>query len=28
MYAAMAARLTELLQEHAAVVLPDFVAAM
>ena len=28
MYAGMAARLTQLLQEHAAVVLPDFVAAM
>ncbi len=28
MYAAMAARLTQLLQEHAAVIVPDFVAAM
>lgn len=28
MYAGMAARLTELLQQHAAVILPDFVAAM
>lgn len=28
MYAGMAARLTQLLQEHAAVILPDFVAAM
>jgi hypothetical protein len=28
MYAGMAARLTQLLQEHAAVALPDFVAAM
>jgi hypothetical protein len=28
MYTAMAARLTQMLQEHAAVVLPDFVAAM
>lgn len=28
MYTAMAARLTQLLQDHAAVVLPDFVAAM
>lgn len=28
MYTGMAARLTQLLQEHAAVVLPDFVAAM
>lgn len=27
-YAAMAARMTQLLQDHAAVVLPDFVAAM
>ena len=28
MYTGMAARLTQLLQDHAAVVLPDFVAAM
>ncbi len=28
MYTGMAARLTQLLQEHAAVVVPDFVAAM
>ena len=28
MYTAMAARMTQLLQEHAAVVIPDFVAAM
>jgi len=28
MYAAMAARLTQLLQDHAAVIVPDFVAAM
>jgi hypothetical protein len=28
MYTAMAARMTSLLQEHAAVMLPDFVAAM
>src|SRR5438270_2441076 len=28
LYAGMAARLTELLQNHAAVILPDFVAAM
>jgi hypothetical protein len=28
MYTDMAARMTELLQEHAAVVVPDFVAAM
>ncbi len=28
MYAGMAARLTQLLQDHAAVILPDFVAAM
>jgi len=28
MYTGMAARMTELLQNHAAVVLPDFVAAM
>lgn len=28
MYTAMAARLTQLLQEHAAAVIPDFVAAM
>lgn len=28
MYAGMAARLTQLLQEHAAMVVPDFVAAM
>jgi hypothetical protein len=28
MYAAMAARMTQLLQDHAATVLPDFVAAM
>lgn len=28
MYSSMAARLTQLLQEHAACVLPDFVAAM
>lgn len=28
LYAAMAARMTQLLQEHAAVVVPDFVAAM
>ncbi len=28
MYAGMAARMTRLLQEHAAIVLPDFVAAM
>lgn len=28
MYTAMAARMTQLLQEHAAVILPDFVAAM
>ena len=28
MYTAMAARMTQLLQDHAAVVLPDFVAAM
>jgi len=28
MYTAMAARLTQLLQDHAAVILPDFVAAM
>lgn len=28
MYTAMAARMTQLLQEHAAVVVPDFVAAM
>lgn len=28
MYTAMAARLTTLLQDHAAVILPDFVAAM
>jgi hypothetical protein len=28
MYAGMAARMTQLLQDHAAVVLPDFVAAM
>ena len=27
-YTAMAARLTQLLQDHAAVILPDFVAAM
>jgi RES domain-containing protein len=28
MYMGMAARLTQLLQEHAAVIVPDFVAAM
>ncbi len=28
MYTGMAARMTQLLQEHAAVILPDFVAAM
>jgi hypothetical protein len=28
MYTGMAARLTQLLQDHAAIVLPDFVAAM
>lgn len=28
MYTAMAARMTQLLQEHAAIVVPDFVAAM
>ena len=28
MYAGMAARMTQLLQEHAAVLVPDFVAAM
>jgi len=28
MYSSMAARMTALLQEHAAVILPDFVAAM
>lgn len=28
MYAAMAARMTQLLQEHDAVIVPDFVAAM
>jgi hypothetical protein len=28
MYAGMAARMTQLLQEHAAMVVPDFVAAM
>jgi hypothetical protein len=28
MYAAMAARMTQLLQEHAAIMVPDFVAAM
>lgn len=28
MYTAMAARMTELLQEHAAMIIPDFVAAM
>jgi hypothetical protein len=28
MYTAMAARMTELLQEHAAIIVPDFVAAM
>jgi hypothetical protein len=28
MYTAMAARMTQLLQEHAAAVIPDFVAAM
>jgi hypothetical protein len=28
MYASMAARMTQLLQDHAAIVLPDFVAAM
>jgi hypothetical protein len=28
MYSGMAARLTQLLQEHAAVIVPDFVAAM
>jgi hypothetical protein len=28
MYTAMAARMTQLLQEHAAVIVPDFVAAM
>jgi hypothetical protein len=28
MYTSMAARMTQLLQDHAAVVLPDFVAAM
>jgi len=28
MYTSMAARMTELLQEHAAVMVPDFVAAM
>jgi len=28
LYAGMAARLTQLLQDHAAVILPDFVAAM
>jgi uncharacterized membrane protein len=28
MYTAMAARMTQLLQEHAAVMVPDFVAAM
>ncbi len=28
MYTGMAARMTQLLQDHAAVVLPDFVAAM
>jgi hypothetical protein len=28
MYTAMAARMTSLLQEHAAIVVPDFVAAM
>lgn len=28
MYTSMAARMTELLQEHAAVIVPDFVAAM
>jgi hypothetical protein len=27
-YSGMAARLTQLLQEHAAVIVPDFVAAM
>jgi hypothetical protein len=27
-YTSMAARMTQLLQDHAAVVLPDFVAAM
>jgi hypothetical protein len=28
MYSGMAARMTQLLQEHAAIVVPDFVAAM
>jgi len=28
MYTAMAARMTQLLQDHAAIVVPDFVAAM
>jgi hypothetical protein len=28
MYTAMAARMTQLLQEHAPVIIPDFVAAM
>ena len=28
MYTGMAARMTQLLQEHAAVIVPDFVAAM
>jgi hypothetical protein len=28
MYTGMAARMTQLLQEHAAVMVPDFVAAM
>jgi hypothetical protein len=28
MYIAMAARMTQLLQDHAAIVVPDFVAAM
>jgi hypothetical protein len=28
MYSGMAARMTMLLQDHAAVILPDFVAAM
>jgi hypothetical protein len=28
MYTGMAARMTELLQDHAALIVPDFVAAM
>jgi hypothetical protein len=28
MYSGMAARMTAILQDHAAVILPDFVAAM